>query len=261
MTAIAISALPIGMVLAQARPTLGLIDGIVTDTSLVPVAGADSSIQRTGIRVATTDNGRFRITAVPAGEYLLTIRKVGYEPVVRSIEVGTIDTLRLSITLERAQASLDTVVVRGKSQSPRMAAFDRRRELGRGQFLTQEDIAKRNVTFGTELMRTFTGVNVKMYPGAGGQMQYFAVSTRSGTTDQYRIMTRRGTQEQAMQGCPMQVYIDGVAMPTPFSLDELPSPRNIAGVELYSGPATTPVEFGGAERKCGVVAVWTRDGS
>ena len=60
-------------------------------------------------------------------------------------------------------------------------------------------------------------------------------------------------------GRPMQVYVDGVAMPTPFNLDELPSPKNLAGIEIYSGPATTPPQYGGVDRRCGVIVVWTKD--
>jgi hypothetical protein len=222
----------------------GMIDGIVTDTNLVPLATADVSILRTAIRIATGNNGRFRITAVPAGQYLLTVRKLGYHPMVKIVDVTAADTLRLSVFLDKAPTALDTVVVTGKSRSLRMAEFDHRRETERGQFLTEEDISKRNSVSATELLRTFLSVDVKMYPGGGGQMQYFAMSRRVGPAV-----------------CPMQVYVDGVAMPSPFSLDLLPSPRNLAGIELYSGPATTPPQFGGANRRCGVILVWTRDGS
>ena len=90
-------------------------------------------------------------------------------------------------------------------------------------------------------------------------MQYFAMSARSGTTDEYRVRTPSGVREQTVQGCPMQVYIDAVAMPTPFSLDLLPPPNNLAGIEMYTGPATTPLQFGGADRRCGVILVWTKD--
>jgi hypothetical protein len=248
--------------LAQSRPATGMIDGIVTDTNLVALGTADVSIVSTAIRVATGANGRFRITAVPAGQYLLTVRKFGYHPMVKIVDVAAADTLRLSIFLNPAPAALDKVVVTGKSQSLRMAGFDKRRETEQGQFLTEEAIARRNTPSATELLRAFTSIDVKMYPGAGGQMQYFAMSRRSGLTDEYKLPTRRkGQQEETVQGCPMQVYIDGVPMPTPFSLDLLPSPRNLAGIELYSGPATTPPQFGGADRRCGVILVWTKDGS
>ena len=46
--------------------------------------------------------------------------------------------------------------------------------------------------------------------------------------------------------------MDGVRHP--FDVDAIPVSW-IVGVEIYSGPATTPVEFGMGP--CGVVAIWT----
>ena len=60
--------------------------------------------------------------------------------------------------------------------------------------------------------------------------------------------------------CAMQVVIDGVPMPPRFPLELLPTPREIAGIEVYSGPATTPAQFSGLDRRCGLIAIWTRDG-
>ena len=68
----------------------------------------------------------------------------------------------------------------------------------------------------------------------------------------------------------MQVYVDGVALAgsrpdVPFDLNLLPSPKEIMGIEIYSGPASVPqwlpngpVSSG---HNCGVIVVWTRDGS
>ncbi|MFI5310188.1 MAG: carboxypeptidase-like regulatory domain-containing protein [Gemmatimonadales bacterium] len=258
LTTLVLSVLPLGLASAQSLVSTGIIDGVVTDTNLVALAGSDVAIIRTTIHIVTGPNGRFRITGVPAGQYLLSVRKVGYDPMVKIVDVAADDTLRLSIFLDQSKNTLNTVVVKGESRSPRMAEFDQRRETGRGQFLTEQQIDKRNTPSATELIRTFTSVNVKMYAGAGGQMQYFAMSNRSNTTDV--VKTRRGKVDETVQGCPMQVYIDNVAMPTPFSLDQLPAPRNLAGIELYPGPATVPPQFGGPDRRCGVILVWTKDG-
>ena len=57
-----------------------------------------------------------------------------------------------------------------------------------------------------------------------------------------------------------QVVLDGIILPRNFDLDLLPPPKQIAGIEVYTGAATIPPQFGGPDRRCGVVAVWTRDG-
>jgi hypothetical protein len=61
--------------------------------------------------------------------------------------------------------------------------------------------------------------------------------------------------------CFMTVLVDGVAMPAPFNLDLLPSPHDLAGIEVYAGPATIPPQYSGYNRGCGLILIWTKDGS
>lgn len=239
--------------------SVGVITALVTDSALIPVSGARVSIAGTGVQVVTGANGRFIINPAAAGQYRFSIQKLGFTTLQVNEEVRSDDTLRLAFILDRSSTVLAGVSVEGK-RSPKLTQFDLRRERGIGQFLTAEDVERRNTPFATELIRTLKGVNVTPYPDAGGQVQHLAMSSRSGTTDEYRLRVRKSLEEQTVRGCPMQVYIDGVAMPTPFNLDHLPPPSIIAGVEYYGGPATTPPQFGGSDRRCGVIVVWTKDG-
>jgi hypothetical protein len=50
-------------------------------------------------------------------------------------------------------------------------------------------------------------------------------------------------------------------MPTPFNLDLLPTPKSLAGIEVYAGSATIPPQFNGMNHGCGVILVWTKDGT
>lgn len=51
----------------QSAVASGTIDGVVTDTNLASLSGANASILGTGIQVVTGANGRFRIVDLPAG--------------------------------------------------------------------------------------------------------------------------------------------------------------------------------------------------
>lgn len=228
------------------RP-LGTIDGVVSDTGLAPLQGAFVSILGTKIRVGTGPNGRFRITKVPAGQYLVIVKRVGYHPTSGVIEVTASDTARLAYTLEKLRAEeLEAVVVTAKSPSIRMAEFEQRRKLGLGEFMTTEEIQRRNSVFPTELFRKFKSVNVA--PSHSGPItEYFALSGREGGNP-------------SLGACPMQVYLDQVPLPNPFNLDLLPPPRDLAGIEVYAGSATIPPQFNGYNRGCGVILVWTKDG-
>ena len=227
-----------------------VLDGVVTDTLLRPLSSADVSVIGTGARVVTGENGRFRMLQVPPGQYLLVVRRIGYAPTSGIIDVPERDTLRLAYTLVRSNNLLDTVRVRGSRITMRMLDFERRRQQGQGQFITQEEIERRGSIQTSDFLRYMRGVEVSQVT-----TQAFA-----GTQVYSRREGGGFTDSQQQQSCAMQVILDGIILPRNFNLDLLPPPKQIAGIEVYSGAATVPPQFGGVDRRCGVVAFWTRDG-
>jgi hypothetical protein len=94
------------LVEAQTRPVPGTIDGVVTDTSLLPLPDARASILGTSLQVVTGESGRFRILAVPPGHYILIVRRLGFTPTSASLQVAGGDTLRMSFALLRSMTAL-----------------------------------------------------------------------------------------------------------------------------------------------------------
>ena len=225
----------------------GTIDGIVSDTNLVPLHAAFVTVFGTPLKIGTGANGRFRITNVPVGQYLLMVKRVGYRPTSAVVVVPASDTLRLAYTLEPIAQNLDPVVVAEKPFSQRMQDFYTRKKAGFGEFMTQEEIQDKNPVYPTELFRNFKTINVG--PNRSNAItEWFALSRREGANPQ-------------TGACPMAVFLDNVPLPTPFNLDLLPPPRDLAGIEVYNGPSTSPPQYSGYGRSCGVILVWTRDGS
>ncbi len=227
----------------------GVVDGIVTDTLLRPLGSADVSVVGIGARVVTSENGRFRLLQVPPGQYLLVARRIGYAPTSGIIQVPSSDTLRLAYTLSRSPNLIDTVRVKARRVSLRMAEFEGRRLQGIGQFITQEEIERRGSREASDFLRNLRGIEVSRLTN-----EAFA-----GTV----ALSRREGGSVGGDGsgaCAMQVFLDGIVMPRFFNLDLLPSPKSISGIEVYSGAATAPPQFGGADRRCGLILVWTRDG-
>lgn len=224
----------------------GTIDGIVTDTNLVPLRGAFVSILSSNVRVGTGPNGRFRIEKVPKGQYILIVRRAGYSPTSVAVDVPEADTLRLAYTLTPSAAMLAGVTVTEKSVSLRMLEFEQRKRNGLGEFMTEEEIERRNSVFATELFRKFATINVG--------------PSRTSSLTEYFALSRREGGSLGLQACPMTVYLDQIPMPTPFNLDLLPPPRDIAGIEVYAGPSSIPPQFAGMNRGCGVILVWTKQG-
>jgi hypothetical protein len=235
----------------QAGPVkYGVIDGLVTDSTLKPLFGARVSILRTPISVFTGANGRFRITDLQSGQYIIMIRRAGYQATSMVMEVAPNDTVRTSYVLQDAVAELAPVTVTAEKMSPRMKEFEDRRKLGQGEFMTQAQIDQRNPPFPTELLRLFSSISVVPTSGGGGQYIYYPVSARA----------TGGMTPTGEATCFMTVYVDNVPMPAPFNLDLLPSPREMAGIEVYAGNATMPIQYANLKNSCGIILVWTKDG-
>ena len=146
---------------AQTKPR-GTIDGVVRDSALRPLDNASAWILGTGVELATRANGRFRMLDVPAGEYIVVVRKIGYAPFSTVIQVPASDTIRPSFELAKADVSLDTIRVTAAAPkfSPMLQEFEERRKTGRGQFITEADIRKLNFAQLGDYLRTMHSIQV-----------------------------------------------------------------------------------------------------
>jgi hypothetical protein len=233
-----------------ASQKLGEIDGVVTDTLLRPVARAEVVVFRTDIRLETNAEGRFRFVDVPAGQYLIIVRRVGYRPTSAVVQVGASETLRLAYALEPVVTQLESVVVREDRVSLRMLDFERRRKQGHGFFITQEQIERRNLPVSLDYLRLAPSIALAPSHNSSGLSEYVAISKREGGS----------FSGDGAGACAMQIVVDNVPMPRRFPLEMLPPTRDLAGIEVYAGAASVPQEFSGLDRRCGMIVVWTRDG-
>jgi hypothetical protein len=206
---------------------------MVSDTNLVALGDAGIAVLGSGLHVTTGENGRFRVVAVPAGQYILTVHRVGYVPVAAAIQVGDADTLRLSFAMTRIATALDTVVVSARGLVTRTTEFEERRRLGYGTFITADEIKQRNPIALGDVLRGIPSIHI-----AGSVFHQVAESTRSSK-------------------CPIQVVIDDVVLPPPTDLATLVPPAEVMGIEVYAGPATTPVRFK-STNTCGAILIWTK---
>jgi len=128
-----------------------------------------------------------------------------------------------------AQTPLDTVRVEAKPLSPRMLEFEARRRSGEGQFVTQAEIETHNFVLTADVLRNFR--------------------ERAGAT--------------LGAGCRRQYFVDDVPTYVKDINVDLPTPKEIAGVEYYVGPASIPLRYKTTSGAgfCGLVLIWTKDGS
>lgn len=230
--------------LAQ-NPSTASLGGIIVETRTgAPLRGA--SVTLAGVEGAgTTDaDGRFILYDVPAGRQGILVEYRGHLAPVRAVDLAPErhTDVRIALTVSAALGPADEEVIPlpalgveidGSPPVGKLRPFHRRLEAGRGSFITREEIVERDPSQMTDMLREVVGVRVSGSSSFGA-----AVST--------------------VRGCRLGVFIDG--MPAPgFRVDDMP-PQDVAGVEIYTGPSETPVQFR-RSGECGALVIWTRDPS
>jgi TonB family protein len=218
--------------------------GVVRSADGTPLVGAEVVLTprlsapgvTMGRKTITDDSGTFRIPSIPEGAATIAVRRLGFKPA--TIETPVPSTVPLAFALEPTAVQLSKVVVqdrRGRYEGP-MANFNRRRDLGFGRFITRDDIEKRQALRTTDLLRTLPGVMVS--PGRTGISQ---IRLRS-------------------NNCPPFIWLDGSPALAGYLDVDAFDPGTLAGIEVYNGVGTVPVELRGprGEERCGVIALWSR---
>jgi outer membrane receptor protein involved in Fe transport len=242
-----VAAIPL-LVTPPARRVGGVVDGVVTDSGLAPLAAVTVTILQTATAVQTGESGRFRITQFPAGRHILIVRRLGFEALSAVVDISENDTLRLAFTMYAVAVTLDTTHVAATSVLDRLAGFEERRkhEVG-GKYITREDITKQNPVATTDLLRRVLGISV-----VDSVHVPIVISSRG-----LKIANVKG-QLVPVQ-CIVPVGVDGFLKDSRFAINSIP-PADIHGIEIYDGPASIPplLNGGGADRYCGLVMIWTR---
>jgi TonB-dependent receptor len=95
---------------AQAQTGRGTIAGTARDEANSALGSALVEVQPLGRKLATDDQGQFRITDVPVGEYTVTVSYVGFASVSSTVKVQAGQTANVDIVLKVASVS-DQIIV------------------------------------------------------------------------------------------------------------------------------------------------------
>ncbi|HVE77680.1 MAG TPA: TonB-dependent receptor, partial [Gemmatimonadaceae bacterium] len=97
---------------AAARAQTGRIAGTITEAGGAPLAGTQVVVVATNQGASTDADGRYAITNVAPGTYVLRALRIGYRPKdVPAVVVRPGEETRLDVTLDRAPLELAGVVV------------------------------------------------------------------------------------------------------------------------------------------------------
>ncbi|WP_373058112.1 carboxypeptidase regulatory-like domain-containing protein [Gemmatimonas sp.] len=227
----------------------------ILDESNQPVRSAEVILRaqkRVERSVRSDSTGRAAFDGIEPGLWSMTVRRLGLSPVSVDIRIGTGWNEYTVVTKTAAMSLVGVRIVGGKEVSRRLDGFERRRSAGSASgVVTREQIDKLGPIVLSRMLRGINGVRVADSSGAT-----VAISTRGDKPTR----NARGPG-LTMVPCVMRVAVDGILMPAQFNIDQI-VPRDVHGIEVFSGPARTPPELGGGLRTddwCGLIAIWTRD--
>ena len=233
----------------------------IADTRGTALADATLEILPVGgtpIIVVTGPSGRAIAADVPPGVITVRTRRIGY---MEGVVSATVKVGRNTVPIVMSAVStptLDTMrVVGDRVTRGRLGEFEQRRlDKSATASFTRDDILKRNPTAIWQMLTNVPAVNVT--DGfSGDHPGDYSVVAKSNRGQMTRL--------ENSKPCYYLVMVDGVPQaPTPpqeyFDLRQLPHPDQIHGVEIFAGPASIPLQYGGtgSGKWCGLIAVWTR---
>jgi hypothetical protein len=236
-----------------------------------PIANAEIALPRAGLRVLTDSLGRFRLTGVPRGTELVTVRAVGFRPESLNVMFKADEAVIRDVMLRVAVNELPTVAVHDTSRPvarSKMADFEQRRAGGIGRFISRDLLDKNeNQRLGEIVAANVPGVLLRR--GVTGP-EAWATSARTpnnskcGLCGGADMLDRVDLLAGAKPACYLDVYVNGVIeydsarrMPL-FNLNSF-QPSAVEGIEVYTGAGQIPTQYNRTGGACGVMLIWTRE--
>lgn len=229
----------------------GRVAGRVVDAeSDRPVAGATVGVRGSGLTALTDAQGHFMLEEVAPGDHVIEFAHLGFETLADTVSVLADRTIDVRAELSIDPIELEPMVVTTvRSRRLEVRGFYERRRwserTGRAAFFSEGEIERRRPVRVSQLIADVPGVRLDCSGGRG-------CAVVSGT----------------LPACgELSVYIDGTVVirtgestgnPRPMRIDDFVHPSDVAGVEVYTGPASLPAEFSGSTGRCGAVVIWTK---
>ncbi|HEY4217146.1 MAG TPA: carboxypeptidase-like regulatory domain-containing protein [Gemmatimonadaceae bacterium] len=241
-------------VASSAQAQSGIFAGTVArDTLGGVIASAEVSIPELNRTTLTNPRGEFELSGIPLGRHAITVRAIGYQMIVDTIDVTAGQRVDADIVLIKSPVDLAPVKTTETTIAKRLPIgiqeMEDRRKTHLGGYFVTDSMFRAN----DEKKLTYF---LSRIPSARLMLD------THGSTDVY-LVNSRGNPMNPQQPCYMTIYIDGALFYQPGHGD--PPDFNsflangFSGMELYPSGATTPTEYNGTGTlDCGTVLLWTR---
>jgi hypothetical protein len=223
---------------------------VVTDSGQVAVPDAEVIFPDLARSTHSDSQGRFQLRELPPGTHRIVVRKFGFGPMQASLAFAANEVTDRRVVLSRVTV-LNEVVVTAAAR--RMEAFEERRKVGIGVFMTRNFLE-------TQEGRPMSAI-VGNQPGAwitGSGLGNRAAALASSRKCNPIVQVIGGGTLQNCIPCYALVWVDGHLMNATgeaFDINSL-DPRQIEGIEYYRGASEAPAEYLRRDLgSCGVLVV------
>jgi hypothetical protein len=226
------------------------VGGTATGTSVLkgtviakeggPIEGAQVTVVGTTTVAMTSSGGAFTLTNLPSGTHEAVIRKIGFAKTSQIVHLAAATPVSLKVELDPATV-LGTVHIVGKMDDGlAKLGFLARKQMGRGWYLTPEQIADQSPNTTTDLFRMAQGM--RMMDQGRGRYLMSTSSTGSTTPGCINFFIDHGRFDQFQPG----------------DIDDAVPTGDLGAIEYYSNPSSVPTEFVVPGKTCAALVIWTK---
>lgn len=225
---------------------------VARDSAGTAVGQAEVQIPQLKLSTTTNYQGEFRFSNVPAGRFAVTVRAVGFEPLVDSIAVITGAVTDGDIVLTPLPVNLAKVDINEAPKnwiSSDLNDFEARmKSHNGGSFLGDAKLsATTNHSLGRLIESEFPNLRV---------FGEYLMSGRDRT---------KGVLLASSTPCLPRLYVDGMLRYDPSQKGSVApdliheDPSLYSGVEFYADGASMPARFNATGSGCGALLLWSRE--
>ena len=248
---------------AARRVFVGTVTGRVTDSRTnAPVAGAAVEVEGQRIASSTGDDGRYRLTGVPAGQRVIIVRRLGYAAARQTVSVTDDQSATADFSMAAAAIALDQIVVTGT------AGGETRRSIGNAvSTINATETLEKTAAPNLSGLLTARAPGVVVAPttsrlGAGPTIQIRGRTSLSLDNspllyvDGVRVNNATGTGPSGVAGGGSSLGSQNISVVG--RLNDI-SPEDIESIEVIKGPAAATIY--GTEAANGVIQIITKKGA
>lgn len=248
----------------------GSLEGTVVDAdSGEPLEGVTVSMADSRARAISDTEGKFAFPSVSPDTYALHATRLGYQDAHGSVVVGGSQAVTVQITMATEVIALEPITVTATRREltyalPGMEELEQRMELGGGEFILQEDIARRNPISTTQMLQ---GTRVTVMND--GKQIYMGRTLCAPVVYIDDVQITHGAGSSSLLRSTPGENVSDFRLDPDSNADEgtyaaeavnLIHPLHIQAIEIYPGPASTPGQYLDSRSRCGVILIWTRRG-